>query len=189
MQGLSTEGFALKAALVGGSAKQSDGKIVTTFTEGLFQAEPGVNGLEQGSPQPHRLWVRRFNADGSIDTAFGDRGSTAFTVRGSDLIRAMAFQADGKIVLAVAAHEACFAYTDVCITPDGRLSILSSALVRLTAEGALDTSFAGTGIVETRDFYGAYGVAVQPDGKLLLLGTGSYPRAQIFHCYLPRFNP
>jgi uncharacterized delta-60 repeat protein len=78
---------------------------------------------------------------------------------------------------------------EVCVTPAGKLSILSSALVRLTADGLLDTSFAGTGIVEARDFYGAYGVAVQPDGRLLLLGSNSYSRGGIFEWYLARYNP
>jgi uncharacterized delta-60 repeat protein len=145
-QGVATSTVAVQPAQVGVSFLQPDGKVIVTVTQGpLF----GI----------HRLSVRRFNADGSVDTGFGESGEVGFSIGGEDTMRKIALQADGKILLAV----------DVIALQPPFLN--SSAIVRLTRNGALDSSFNGTGIVQVADFMGAYDLAVQQDGKILLTGS------------------
>jgi uncharacterized delta-60 repeat protein len=103
--------------------------------------------------------VMRFNADGSKDTSFDSDGLVDVNVAGDDTARAIALQADGKIVVAATTNyvgnEADF------------------ALVRLNDNGSLDTSFADggkavSGVGSELDL--ATTIAVQADGKLLLAG-------------------
>ncbi len=105
----------------------------------------------------------RYNADGSLDTTFDGNGIVSTNVgSGEDeQVRAMALQPDGKIILAgfyvypVSGHE--------------RL-----ALVRYNSDGSLDTTFDGDGIVTTNvvsgENEGAYGIALQEDGKIVVVG-------------------
>ena len=84
---------------------------------------------------------------------------------------------------------------DVAIQPDGRIIVVGSvqrgnhiedtdfALTRYNADGVLDKSFGGDGRVFT-DFFGerdvAEAVAVQPDGKILVVGFARYGRSPNF---------
>ena len=67
--------------------------------------------------------------------------------------------------------------------PDGKIVVVGSthaagfALARYNPNGSLDTSFSGDGR-QTTDFYDEYGdaggataVALQPDGKIVVVGT------------------
>ena len=154
-QGVATSTVAVQPAQVGVSFLQPDGKLVVTVTQGPSQST-------------HRLSVRRFNADGSVDTGFGERGEVGFSVRSIDTIRKIALQTDGKILLAVDANDTFPASCSTCSFPR------SSAVVRLSPDGTLDSSFNGTGIVEVIDFRGAYDLAVQQDGKILLVGSALF---------------
>lgn len=104
--------------------------------------------------------VMAISAIGNLDPDFNAGGSTPGTVvtpvgSGGDNARAVALQADGKILVAGSADS-------------------DFALVRYNADGSLDTTFNGTGIVTT-DFSSfsdsAVGVVVQSDGKIVLAGT------------------
>jgi uncharacterized delta-60 repeat protein len=102
----------------------------------------GDNTLVVG-PSP-RYYCARLNANGTVDTTFGG------TPNGHVL--AIAIQSDGKIVLGGA-----FSTID---------SVSRSAIGRLTAAGALDTSFnPGTGFNST-----VYALALQPIGGSILVG-------------------
>ena len=90
----------------------------------------------------------RFNTDGSVDTTFGSDG---FAVSkslnsGPSILSVMALQADGKIL----------------VTGAGLVG-------RYTSTGQLDTSFGngGSGIAALNATI-ATGIAVQPDGKILV---------------------
>ena len=92
-------------------------------------------------------------------TEFGSAGlvTTGFTTQ-DDFGRAVAIQADGRIVVA------------------GQSSNKSNsdfAVARYGTNGALDASF-GTGGKLTIDFFGSFdgaeNVAVQPDGKIVVSG-------------------
>ena len=120
-------------------AIQADGKIVVV---GQTAALP---------PADRDFALARFNADGSLDTSFGGAGfviTPTFDVATSVLI-----QPDGKIVAAGFASD---------------MSPPSLGLARYNAEGSLDASFAGDGMVEMPNATGARSVALQPDGKIVV---------------------
>ena len=98
--------------------------------------------------------VARYNLDGSLDSGFGGDGKV---VASGGAAHAVAIQPDGKIVVA-------------------GVSGSNIALIRYRADGTLDTSFDGDGRIFAARFgtYGsdhAYGVVIQPDGKIVVAGT------------------
>jgi uncharacterized delta-60 repeat protein len=101
-------------------------------------------------------------APGQLDPAFG-AGGTAVTEFSSSYsgARAVAVQADGRVV------AAGFAHTDNSILQD-------IAVVRYDATGELDPTFGSGGRVRT-DFGGrfdeALAVAVQSDGRIVVAGS------------------
>jgi len=103
-------------------------------------------------------------APGQLDPSFG-AGGTVVTEFPSSYsgARAVAVQADGRIV------AAGFAHTDNSIISD-------FALTRYDSSGALDPTFGTGGRVRT-DFGGrfdeALAVAVQPDGRVVVAGNSS----------------
>lgn len=131
-------------------AVQQDGKIVLA----------GSNFVS-GSGLPESLAVARVNADGSADLTFGQGGKMTLSAVGIMRADAVTIQADGKIVLA--------GVTAATVGGVGKLLI-----VRLTADGAPDTSFNGTGIFSTLvagEGASAATVAALPGGKILAAGT------------------
>jgi uncharacterized delta-60 repeat protein len=130
-----------------GVALQADGGIVVA----------GATGAEAFD-----VVVARFDAGGSLDPRFGDGGRARIDFGGGDdRARALALQPDGKMVVA--------GWT----TRDGRTR---PALVRLTADGALDRSFGGTGRVvadvgaaDAR----AHAIALRPDGGIVVAGSAA----------------
>ena len=102
--------------------------------------------------------LARFNADGTLDATFGSEGNVRTDFSGkSDSAFAVTIQPDGMVV--AAGSTGAF--------PGGLF-----ALVRYDVDGSLDTTFGGGGKV-TVDFgahAGAYALAVQPDGKIVVEG-------------------
>lgn len=103
--------------------------------------------------------VARYNPDGSLDTAFNGNGKATVDVAGyDDYLAGMARQSDGKMILV----GYCFDGTKYKV-----------GVVRINSDGALDTTFNGTGKVTTSfggvNDYG-FGVALQADGKILVVG-------------------
>lgn len=125
-------------------AVQSDGKIVTA-------------GMARNGGRSD-IAVVRYNADGSLDTAFGSTGKVTVSLSsGDDVALSLALQADGKIIVAGYATN----------------STRDVALVRFNANGSLDTSFNGTGKVVTTVGTGSDTgrcVVVQSDGKIVVAG-------------------
>jgi uncharacterized delta-60 repeat protein len=108
--------------------------------------------------------VFRYTAEGALDGSFGAGGWAELDLGGASFAHTVAVQRDGRIV--VAGEGNCDLST--CFT-----------LVRFMPDGSVDRSFSG-GVVRTRfATYGssrAYDVAVQPDGKIVVVGmryTGS----------------
>jgi uncharacterized delta-60 repeat protein len=102
-------------------------------------------------------------SDGGLDTTFGTGGWEVLNVgqNNYDENSMMAIGPDGRIVLTGYAPEADGAGNDLFVA-------------RLAPDGAPDTTFGtlGTGVVYS-DFGGneqGFGVAVQPDGKVVLAG-------------------
>lgn len=103
-------------------------------------------------------------APADLDATFGTGGVAVHSVvTGSDELRAMAIQPDGKIVAV------------------GRSIVSSSrefAIMRINTDGSLDTTFSGDGLL-TLDVVGGrhddvYDVAIQPDGKIVASGCVEY---------------
>jgi uncharacterized delta-60 repeat protein len=109
--------------------------------------------------------LARYNADGSLDTAYATGGKAHDSPGGSyDYAQGLAIQGDGKVV--VVGQSA-----NLGSNPD-------MAIVRYAATGtAYDTSF-GTDGKLTIDFFGgidgAEAVAQQPDGKLIVGGFARF---------------
>lgn len=135
---------------------QSDGKIVAA----------GAGSYYTGSGFDYQFAVARYNTNGSLDATFngsgqefinmspskpsGKNGSAAYTVK---------VDAQGRIVTAGYSGNASTGNYDF-------------AIARLNASGGLDTTFNTTGKAMV-DFGGdayLYGMAIQPDGKILLVG-------------------
>jgi uncharacterized delta-60 repeat protein len=101
--------------------------------------------------------VARYNANGSLDTSFGTAGTATTDFGGDDFGHAVVIQADGKIVVGGRVDET---------------GANDFGLARYNPDGSLDTSFSADGM-QTTDFGGAdtiYGLAMQPDGKIVAVG-------------------
>ena len=127
-------------------AIQADGKILAVGV--------AYNGLPNGFD----FGLARYNSDGTLDPAFGAAGKVATDFNsGDDLALAVAVQPDGKVVVAGLTS----------------LSGGNFALARYNTGGSLDTSFGNGGKITT-DFNGradyAYGLALQPDRKIVVVG-------------------
>lgn len=150
-----------------GSAVQADGKIILV---GVAQTDAEGN---------YDFAVTRLNADGSLDTTFGTNGKKviAFDLGGldsngnptidTDAATCVAIQADGKIVIGGYAQRGLGNY--------------DFAVVRLNTDGSLDTTFSSDGKATVAFDLGgagddrATGIAIQGDGKIVLVGYAQKP--------------
>lgn len=109
--------------------------------------------------------VVRFNPDGSFDTTFDLDGKMKAPLGN---ITSMAIQPDGKVVVA-GGEGACF------------------AAARLNSNGTLDTTFGGIGRIKPTCANGyVSGMAIQPDGKIVLVGSTKSGSNQLLTVY--RYN-
>jgi uncharacterized delta-60 repeat protein len=102
--------------------------------------------ISSGTPDP------TFAGDGLVNVSVGS---------GDDSARAVTVDANGKVLIA-----------GYAVMPDGKTDF---ALIRLRQDGSLDTSFSGDGklTVNFLDDDEAYGVAIQADGKIVLVGVSN----------------
>ncbi len=130
--------------------------------------EPGDKVLVGGYARvgaTDQLFVARLKDDGTPDTTFGTGGISTFNVgsaTGSDRGQSIVMQPDGSVVIAGSS--------------DIDLGASEFAVARLTPSGNLDPSFGSGGISlldpsPQKDV--ANGLALQPDGKLLVGGEGN----------------
>lgn len=100
--------------------------------------------------------LARFNTNGTLDTSFDTEGLVAIDTGGvQDIPNAVAVHTDGKIAVAGTRQNADF------------------QVMRFNANGSLDTTFDGDGILQTdmgTSIETAYGVAFQSDGKIVAAG-------------------
>jgi uncharacterized delta-60 repeat protein len=140
----------------------SGGKATTDFTDFVDWAEdvavqPDGRIVVVGHANFNKFALARYESDGTPDETFRGDGTVTTNFRpGTDMAMAVALQANGKIVVAGT-------------TGDGS----GFGLARYRTDGTLDTSFGGDGKVTT-EFLGvagsAYGVAIQPNGKVVAVG-------------------
>ena len=202
-----------------GVALQDDGKIV-------------VVGYSFNAGDQSCFTVLRYNADGILDTSFGDSGKVTTTVAKYTSAESVAMQSDGKIVVAgnsfIDRNNSDFAVVryntngtldpsfnqtgratadfgardsgrSVAVDRDGRIFVAGDtstetkqecALACFKANGSLDMSFNGTGKVTT-NFGGdgnadGQGATVQTDGKIVVAGNATVAGVQQFA--LARYN-
>ena len=144
-------------------AIQADGKIVAA-------------GSATSSAGDTDFALARYNANGNLDDNFDGDGKVTTDFGGlDDGIRAIAIQADGKIVVA--------GYADNSVTH------WNFAVARYNPDGSPDTSFSGDGR-NALDFNLGYDLAsdlvIQTDGKILLGGSVDLFSGEDFG--LMRFN-
>ncbi|MGH3850896.1 MAG: hypothetical protein ACRDRT_14545 [Pseudonocardiaceae bacterium] len=110
----------------------------------------------------------RLTADGQLDPTFGNGGKTTVDVGGYAFPRQTAIQQDGKIVAS--------GYVDT-VASDPVEPFTLGVVIRLNANGTLDTTFNGTGIVRA-DLLGQntefYDIAMQ-GSSVLTTGYGRSP--------------
>ena len=139
-------------------AIQPDGRIVVA----------GFAQLAGNGGNPRVFALARYRSDGSPDTSFGNGGSLTTSFGGNfAAASAVMVQPDGKIVVA----------GTVDFNPDVPGSGLDFALARYNTSGTLDGSF-GKGGKVVFDFFGSFdqanGAVLQPDGKIIVVGSASY---------------
>jgi uncharacterized delta-60 repeat protein len=139
-------------------AVQSDGKLVVGgFSLATSTGPTTIPGSE----------VARYNSDGTPDSSFGENGTVSILEPPGLAIFAIAIQPDGKILLAGA---------DMLNLDAGSAR---PELVRLTANGSLDTTFGAFGTV-TNGSGVALSVALQPNGQIVTAGLINSGGVQMF---------
>ncbi|HLJ92667.1 MAG TPA: DUF4214 domain-containing protein [Gemmataceae bacterium] len=167
--GFGTNGSVMTAGFIGtlfSSANevvvQPDGKLLAGGTE-------GSNAV-----------LIRYNPDGTLDPSFGTAGM--ITVPSN---QGFALQKDGRIIVAgtllqryngdgspdpTFATEYLSSPQKPIVAPDDKVLI---GLQRFNPDGSLDFNF-GIGGTAVDPTFAAGGIAVQPDGKVVAVGTGRY---------------
>jgi len=129
---------------------QSDGKILVTSAYSAI-----------GPAGPFRSVLARYNVDGSLDADFGTDGLVLLNLNpGAQFVRALALQADGKIV---------------------QVGGDPFTLLRFDTQGALDPTFGTNGVLTTPIEGGsqATDIAIQRDGRLVVIGRAGNDTAII----------
>lgn len=153
--GIATFDINLNALYGSGIVAQSDGKIVIA----------GYNG----NPfEPDDFRLTRLFPDGTRDSTFGINGIVTTALTGEwDYPKVLLLQPDDKLIAFGTAGNC-----NILCSPDPHFGI-----VRYNANGSLDQTFNGDGKfifqIENDWSYGA-AATLQPDGKMLMTGNGSY---------------
>jgi uncharacterized delta-60 repeat protein len=141
---------------------QPDGKIVAA---GVFTEPAGTPPNDSYGNK--NFGIVRYNADGSIDATFGGTGKAELDFGGDETPTAVASQPDGKILFA--------GYTQPRIdrqTLGPSRWVLARILPNGTSDFAVITDFGDDARA------GAGAIALQKDGKILVLGGGIAPGRQ-----------
>jgi uncharacterized delta-60 repeat protein len=143
------------------------GKVTTAFGSGQAEArsvvvQPDgkiVAGGWVNTGSGFVLALSRYLPDGRLDNGFGDAGrvTTVTNISCNNLAYSLGLQSNGKIVVAV---EGC-----------------PSVVARYLPDGSLDSQFGSGGIVTLgfREYsfgYSGRSIAIQPDDKILIGGSG-----------------
>ena len=160
--GIATVGAGVARAV----AIQADGKIVVVGDDCSAPSSFCSTG---------GLVVARLNPNGSLDSSFGSGGivHTAATGRGF----AVALGPGGQIV----------AGGDIRLSSDGFRRML---VARLNPNGSLDSSFpgGGVGVVDLGQDTVAKGIAVQPNGKIVIAGSQGPGAHQVTNGFAVRLD-
>lgn len=157
------------------------GKAIATvsgsYCSGECVAEQADGKIIVGGATPGFALLVRFNADGSLDSGFGTNGMVLTDVDASnDFISAVAVQSDQRIIAGGVRFNS---------SADGQAIVM-----RHLPDGSLDNTF-GTSGIRTLTVVGAMdsyvkGLAVQPDGKIVV--AGQYYSATGWASFATRLN-
>lgn len=150
-----------------------DGKVISNFSAGEEYANKVVQlpngkilvGGTQLVGSDNDFVLTCYNPDGSLDLSFNGSGTSTGDINlAMDEMNSFAVQADGKIV---------------CVGHTGSLNMDSYniAIMRFNATGGLDGSFGTNGIIVidiNSNTDEATDVAIQPDGKIVVVGYGNF---------------
>ena len=146
-----------------------DGKMIYSFGAGigskinkiLLQTDGKILGIGQAyNGVDYDFGIARFNTDGSLDTTFATSGKAIVSIGpANDFGKDAILQPDGKIVICGYSNNS---------------SGDSFSIIRLNADGTLDTSFATNGKIyfniPSKLNCVAEAIAIQTDGKILIAG-------------------
>jgi uncharacterized delta-60 repeat protein len=155
----------------------SDGSLDASFDgDGILSIDFGGNDTVQsvlGLPNGKILAVgccygggfllMRLNSNGSLDSTFGSYGVASLPIQVPEYGRSIALQPDGKILVA----------GGVNVASQYAPTIEDLAVLRLNANGTLDTSFGVNGVasITVSSLFGrGNSVRVQSDGKIVVAG-------------------
>jgi uncharacterized delta-60 repeat protein len=141
-----------------------DGVVRTNFSRGhdsaaavAIQPDGRIVAAGRSGGRDGKLALARYHPDGSLDDTFGGDGKVVTNLAADDLASDLVIQPDGMIVVAGRTGGS-----------GGRF-----ATVRYESNGDLDEAFGVDGVVVTNFSRGndyASGVAIQGDGKLVVVG-------------------
>jgi uncharacterized delta-60 repeat protein len=156
------------------------GKVTTVVSWPLVPTDVVVDSLGRimvATVFSNQTELFRYTANGALDSTFGSGGEVVTAVRMTGNGDYLVVQPDGKIVLG--GYE---------VTPAGHGQF---AVARFNANGTPDTGFGASGVATTYVGYndGSGGVALQPDGKLVVGGQEAPSSSSLPICCLVRFNP
>lgn len=147
-----------------------DGKVTTDFTGFVDEANAVAvqadgkilaAGLSRTSTGDTDFGLTRYLSTGGLDASFsGDGKLTTNFFNGADEARAIVVQPDGNILVAGFVV--------------GSTGSIDFGLARYRPDGSLDTTFGSGGKVTTNFFSGrdgAYAIALQPNGQIVVAGT------------------
>ncbi|MFH1117022.1 MAG: VCBS domain-containing protein, partial [Pseudomonadota bacterium] len=157
----------------------ADGKLTTPVGDAngramavAIQADGRIVAAGYSSEPGDNFAVVRYNDGGSLDTSFSGDGKVTSVNFGRDSGEAVAIQPDGKIVVAGTAKDLNCDF----------------AVARYNADGTLDTTFDGDGWATVTDFDRAYSVAIQSDGKIVVVGQTYISGSGGWNFALVRYN-
>lgn len=138
----------------------SDGKVITDLggTDSANDVAVQADGrIVVAGASAGNFAVARYTSTGTLDSSFGGDGIVITDLGGrDDLAAAVLVQPDGRILVAGGF---------------GDFISHSFAVVRYNVNGTLDTSFGGDGIVTLLFGSIALDLALQPDGRIVLVGS------------------
>lgn len=159
-------GYAIKNVIEGGSNVENARGIVVQPSGKIVIAGNAEHALADADAGPLAndtdLYLVRFEATGQLDTTFGTSGVIQYDL--GTAVATSSMLEDGGVSTRLSGADSMWSLMQ---TPEGKLVIHTNtiglgdaadggarsdsdyALLRLTAEGQLDTSFGGTGIVRT----------------------------------------
>jgi uncharacterized delta-60 repeat protein len=182
--GLLDQTFGNKGKLIVNASAKRNG-VSAHANSVAIQRIPAITGEERivvgGSS--NQVWtIMRFKPNGDYDLTFGGSGymTTSFSVFTSD-VKAVVIDSNNRIVAAGLLQYG----------PNCEGTAFDYGLARYSQDGSLDVSFAGG--KQTIDIYGGQdnlkGLAIQPDGKIVIGGTAFSSDMTVKHFALIRFNP